>query len=65
VQNGKPGKFGRHEHATFDMHMAINKAGHDIGQTRVNWFSTGFYAFNMAIFYPKGGPIDMLIKDFY
>jgi hypothetical protein len=65
VQNGKPGKFGRHEHATFDMYMAINKAGHDIGQTGVNRFATGVYALNMAIFYPKGSPIDMPIRDVY
>jgi hypothetical protein len=47
------------------MYMAINKARHDIGQTGVNRFAIGFYAFNMAIFYPKGGPIDMPIRDVY
>jgi hypothetical protein len=47
------------------MYMAINKAGHDIGQTGVNRFATGFYALNLTIFDPKGGPIDMPIRDVY
>ena len=65
VQHGKPGKFGRHEHATFDVNMAINKSGHDKGQTRVNGFAISLHALNMAIFNPKGSPVDMPVWDVY
>jgi hypothetical protein len=47
------------------MYMTINKSGHDIGQRWVNRFTTSLNTLDMAVFDPKGCPVDLLIRDVY